>query len=143
MGQNKLAIFLLIVIFLSACTEDLKPRYKFENGKGIVAEVLSSNFHYYLVFKNSDNKALSKFKVGIGTMESDISSAMWDPSKNHFALKISGEGKQTFIYTYDVGKKEFKKYHNPSQKDIPKWIGFSVKPGFNLPEDINIDKYEQ
>ena len=133
----------LIVLLCIACSENLETRYKFDNGKGIVAEVLSSNFHYYLEFRNSKNKKISKHKVGMGTLESDVSSAMWKESKDKFALKICGEGKQTLIYIYDLKTKEFKEYKNPRKNDIPAWIEFSVKPGFNLPEDINIEKYEQ
>ena len=132
-------VCILVLISFSSCAEGLETEYKFDNGKGIVAEVMSSSFNYYLIFKDNNNKIIFKRKVGIGRMDSGVSSAMWDNSKNNFALKICGEEESVYIYTYDLSKDLFKEYINPKQNEIPDWIKFSVKAGFDLPEDIKID----
>lgn len=141
-GLIKNFMICIVTIILCTCSENLKLLYKLDNKRGIYAEILSSHFNYYLVFKNYENIVISKHKVGIGTLESDISSAMWDNNGNFFALKICGEGNQVFIYTYDVKRKKIKEYYNPKKDAIPSWITFSVKAGFNLSEDVKIKEYE-
>jgi hypothetical protein len=142
--MNKLILLILIALFavVVSCTGDLKPLYRFENGKGQTAVILSSNFHYYWAFIDDKNKIDSKFKVGVGVMDSGISSAMWDKSETRFALKICGEGQSVYIYTYDLKEKKLRKYVNPKPEQIPGWISFSTKAGFDLPEDIDIDRFK-
>lgn len=142
--MNKLLSLISIALFalVVSCNGDLKPLYRFENGKGQIAVILSSNFHYYVAFTDDKKNLGSKFKVGVGVMDSGISSAMWDKSETRFALKICGEGQSVYIYTYDLKEKKIRKYINPKPEQIPDWISFSTKAGFDLPEDISIDKFK-
>jgi hypothetical protein len=137
-------IFLLIMsVFCLNCIKNTgEVQYSFPAGNKFKIVVIDSSFQYFLKVIDSTGKVKKIKQIGIGVSECGISSASWERKKNLFAIKLCGEENYVQIYLFNIPGNSDTVFINPTQKDIPAWVKFTVVPGFDLQSDSNIDSFK-
>jgi hypothetical protein len=133
---------LILCLPIHSCDIYKSHLYKIENSNGVKAVIYESEFDYFIEFCDKDGKKLLRKKVGLGVTESGISSFMWNENNcSEFALKISGDYNVVIIYIFDLDLKNVDIIEQPSKEVLPPRVKFTVNSGFNLNNDVNIEKY--